>query len=131
MSDIAICWFRQDLRLADNPALFASHTHEHVLPIYILDDVTAGEQQMGSASRVWLHHSLSSLNQSLDNNLALFQGAAQDILMDVIKRHQVKAVYWNRCYEPWRMARDQQIKTVLESAGVHVESFNGSLLWEP
>ena len=131
MSDIAICWFRQDLRVADNPALFASHTHEQVLPIYILDDITAGEQQMGAASRVWLHHSLSSLNQSLDDHLALFQGAAQDILMDVIKRHQVKAIYWNRCYEPWRMARDQQIKTALESAGVQVESFNGSLLWEP
>jgi deoxyribodipyrimidine photo-lyase len=39
-----IVWFRQDLRLADNPALAAAvETGAPVLPIYILDDENAGE----------------------------------------------------------------------------------------
>jgi deoxyribodipyrimidine photo-lyase len=39
---IAIHWFRQDLRISDNPALTKAAKHENVLPIYILDDKNAG-----------------------------------------------------------------------------------------
>ena len=42
-----------------------------------------------------------------------------------------KKIVWNRCYEPWRIARDTAIKTELVKQGLHVESHNGSLLWEP
>ena len=34
----SILWFRQDLRLSDNPALIESLNHGRILPIYILDD---------------------------------------------------------------------------------------------
>ena len=60
-----ICWFRQDLRLADNPAFQQASELGEVLPIYILDDVHAGAHQMGEASRVWLSEALSALNQDL------------------------------------------------------------------
>lgn len=68
-----IHWFRQDLRLADNPALFEAALNGDVLPIYILDDENAGEHKMGAASRLWLHHALESLNKSLAGNLRFFQ----------------------------------------------------------
>jgi len=64
-NNIAIHWFRQDLRLSDNPALSKAVAAGTVMPIYILDDENAAEYAMGAASRWWLHHSLSSLNQSL------------------------------------------------------------------
>jgi deoxyribodipyrimidine photo-lyase len=66
----AIYWFRQDLRLSDNPALTLASEHERVLPIYILDDTNPNEQAMGGASRWWLHHSLHALNQSLGGSLS-------------------------------------------------------------
>ena len=71
--NIAIHWFRQDLRLSDNPALTLATQHSHVLPIYILDDENAGRYAMGAASRWWLSHSLASLDQSLDGNLSMYQ----------------------------------------------------------
>ena len=37
MEDVAVCWFRQDMRLSDNPALSAAAEHHYVLPVYILD----------------------------------------------------------------------------------------------
>ena len=124
-------WFRQDLRLFDNPAFTAAAQHGAVLPIYILDEVHAAEQAMGAASRWWLHHSLHALNASLQGALSLYRGDPVEILQDLVARHRVQAVFWNRCYEPWRMRRDAQIKTQLKAAGLHVESHNGSLLWEP
>jgi deoxyribodipyrimidine photo-lyase len=127
----AIFWFRQDLRLSDNPALVAASQHENFLPIYILDDDNAGEFVMGAASRCWLHHSLKSLNNSLHKKLSLYRGNPIDILMDIINRFDVKAVYWNRCYEPWCKDRDVKIKEQLKTRGIAVQSYNASLLWEP
>jgi len=49
-----IVWFRQDLRVHDNPALAAASSRGSVLPLYILDDVTPGHWRMGAASRWWL-----------------------------------------------------------------------------
>ena len=73
-----ILWFRQDLRVADNPALLAAASCGRVLPIYILDDVNAGDWAPGEASRTGLHYSLDALNRSLDGNLRLFRGDAAD-----------------------------------------------------
>ena len=128
---IAIHWFRQDLRLADNPALTKAAQHKSVLPIYILDDENAKAYAMGRASRWWLHHSLSALDRALGGNLSRYQGNPLDILKDIIARFDVGALYWNRCYEPWRTPRDTIIKNHLNHKGIMVESTNGSLLWEP
>lgn len=127
-----IVWFRQDLRLADNPALFeAVKTGAPILPLYILDDGNAGEWAMGGASRWWLHHSLAALNHSLSGALILKKGDAKAIIPQMVKDSGASAAYWNRCYEPWRIQRDTAIKAALEKSGVEGKSFNASLLWEP
>jgi deoxyribodipyrimidine photo-lyase len=126
-----IHWFRQDLRLRDNPALVQAVKAGNVLPVYILDDENAKEYKMGGASRFWLHHSLKALDISLGGKLAVYVGDPMVILPQIIKRHQVKSVFWNRCYEPWRIARDGQIKEKLLALSVEAKSCNGSLLWEP
>ncbi len=128
---VTIHWFRQDLRLSDNPALNAAATHGEVLPVFILDDERAGKWAHGSASRWWLHHSLKQLNHALDGKLLVIKGSADTVLPALAAKYNVDAVYWNRCYEPWRIQRDKKIKDTLRSKGVTVNSFNGSLLWEP
>ncbi len=130
-NSIVIHWFRQDLRIQDNPSLHEAAQQGTVLPIYILDDENAGEHRMGEASRWWLHHSLQALNKSLKGKLAVYKGNSKKILIDLVEEHSVKAVNWNRCYEPWRIARDKKIKKALEAHNTDSQSFNGSLLWEP
>lgn len=127
----AIYWFRQDLRLSDNPAFYQAAKHKNILPVYILDDDNAGAYRMGGASRFWLHHALMSLNHALGGNLSFYRGNPLDVLGDIIARFDIRAVYWNRCYEPWRRARDAALKQSLTTNGLDVESSNGSLLWEP
>ena len=130
-SAVSIIWFRQDLRLNHNPALVAACKATHVLPIYILDDDTAGPHKMGSASRWWLHHSLAALNLSLDKALNVYSGDAATIIAELCQRFSVDSVYWNRCYEPHHIAQSQRIKAQLCSQGVNARSINGSLLNEP
>ena len=131
MTDIVIHWFRQDLRLADNPALCEASRIGEVLPIYILDHGSAGEHKMGGASLWWLYHALKSLDKSLGGKLSIYEGNPQEILETLNDRYSIKAVTWNRCYEPWRIQRDKEVKSFLKNKGVEVISCNGSLLWEP
>ncbi|MBX9890194.1 MAG: DNA photolyase family protein [Amoebophilaceae bacterium] len=126
-----IHWFRQDLRLDDNPALFDAACHGKVLPVYILDDTHAGVYFMGAASRWWLHHALLALDGSLQGHLRVYRGNPADILLAMAKDNGVHRVYWNRCYEPWQIKRDKAIKKLLEAHHIEVKSYNGFLLWEP
>jgi deoxyribodipyrimidine photo-lyase len=130
----AIFWFRQDLRLSDNPAfLKACEAYDSVLPIYI-DDNQHLDRTLGEASRAWLHHSLTSLKKSLQNlgsDLACYQGPAAEIIENICTNLDAEAVLWNRCYEPQAIARDSKIKSLLKARDVTAVSENASLFYEP
>jgi deoxyribodipyrimidine photo-lyase len=127
-----LLWFRQDLRLSDNPALRAAlETGLPVIPIYILEDKAAGSWKMGAASRVWLHHSLESLNLSLNGTLSLFDGAAEKVIVRLAQEHDIRAVFWNRCAEPWRRQQDASIENLLTKSQIEAKTFSAAYLWEP
>jgi deoxyribodipyrimidine photo-lyase len=130
-----VVWFRNDLRLADNPALSAAaRCGAPIVALYILDDVAPGDWRMGGASRWRLHQSLASLALDLAKMsvaLTLRRGPADIVIEGVVAQCGAQAVYWNRLYEPWAMRRDGEIKSRLRARGLSVESFNGALLFEP
>ena len=74
---------------------------------------------------------MTSLDKSLSGKLNIFVGDPQSVLEQLAAATSAAAVYWNRCYEPESIERDVEIKTNLKQAGLDVQSFNGSLLWEP
>ena len=129
--DTVIHWFRQDLRLTDNPALLSATKRGRVLPVFILDEENSGKFAAGGASQWWLSHSLNSLNRSLKGHLSVYKGNPMTVLSELADRFKVRAIHWNRCYEPWRMRRDAAIKSHFKTQGMDMESHNGSLLWEP
>ena len=132
MSAPVIVWFRQDLRLSDNPALrAAAATGAPVFPVFVLDDDGAGDWKPGSASRWWLRKSLASLDRSLGGTLRLLYGEAGRIIPEVAADIGATAVYWNRCVEPWRVERDNDIKSTLLDRGTGVHTFNGSYVYDP
>ena len=130
-----IVWFRQDLRLSDNPALAAAAaTGRPVLPLYIFDEDSPGDWVPGGAARWWLHHSLQAISDVLGRlgaPLVILSGRAEDILPRFATRVGASSVVWNRCYEPFAVARDTALKAALKGQGVEAESFNASLLFEP
>ncbi len=132
MAPPVIVWFRQDLRLADNHAFReAAETGAPVLPVYVLDDEAAGEWAMGAASRWWLHESLAALNGDLEGRLYCVKGRAEQLIPQLASQIDASGVFWNRCYEPWRIRQDSVIEAYLSDKGIDVEVFGGSLLFEP
>jgi deoxyribodipyrimidine photo-lyase len=135
MSETALFWFRLDLRLADNPALQAALGHGGpVIPVFLWSPEEEGRWQPGSASRWWLHQSLARLETSLrqrGSRLIIRRGPALVALRALLDETGATAVYWNRRYEPAVVARDRDVETALRRDGRRVESFYGSLLFEP
>ena len=95
-----IVWFRRDLRLADNPVYSeAVKRYQTVIPVYLHTPDEEGEWPAGSASRWWLHHSLSSLDSQLrqrSSQLILRSGSALEQLNSLIAETGATAVFWNR-----------------------------------
>lgn len=129
-----IFWFRDDLRLADNPGLAAAHaTGKPVILLYVLDEDSKESRPLGGASKWWLDKSLRALGERIaakGGKLILRKGAAETVLAGLISETRSDAVYWNRRYGPARKI-DEHIKKALKADGISVESFNGSLLAEP
>ncbi|BFT30344.1 deoxyribodipyrimidine photo-lyase [Alteromonas sp. D210916BOD_24] len=128
---VSIVWFRQDLRVKDNLALNGACDLGKIIPIYIYDDTNSSDKALGEASQWWLHHSLVSLNERLHGHLQIFKGDPRQILPALMESCNAQAIFWNRCYEPWQIKRDKEIKKNLVEQGFEVHSSNGSLLWEP
>ena len=116
MTRPVLLWLRQDLRLADQPALAAAVHDGPVIPVYVLDDETPGKHVMGSASRWWLHHSLKALDKALrekGSRLILRQGRADRLLAEMVEETGAARIHAIRHYEPWwRQAEERLAKQV-------------------
>ena len=133
-----IVWFRQDLRMWDNPALYhAILSKQPILPIYIMEDESVQNPwPMGSAQKWWLHHSLLSLKQSLSEKgltLTIFKGNPVDLIPFIIQKTQSTELYYNRCYEPFLLQQEAELVSCLSytSDNPEIKAFKANLLLEP
>jgi deoxyribodipyrimidine photo-lyase len=126
----ALVWFREDLRVSDNPALWAAvETGLPVLCFHVFESV----DRRGSASRWWLHGALEALAEALQSRgirLELFRGAALDLVPLITRETGASALFWNRRYGPEREI-DAALKSRLRADNLTVKSFSSRLLFEP
>ena len=131
-----LLWYRNDLRLTDNPALRAAlDLDSPVVPVFLFAPNEDASWAPGGASRWWLHHSLMRLQEDLDQAGSQLCLRVTDDSLATLRAlaHETGAthVFWNRRYEPTAIARDRLIKAALRADGLTTQSFNGSLLHEP
>jgi deoxyribodipyrimidine photo-lyase len=131
----ALVWFRNDLRLADNPALAAAvASGRAIVCVYIHDDLGDGGRPAGGASRWRLFFALRALSESLKARggaLHILRGPVGELVPRVAEACAAEAVFWNRRYGGAEIAQDKALKAVLREQNREVASFNGSLLAEP
>ena len=133
MTDRTLHWFRNDLRLADNPGLIAAAEAGPVLCLYILDTGT-DRRPLGGASRWWLSRSLAALGEALaakGGRLVLMAGDPAVLLPRIVAEADIGLVTWSRRYEAVEIALDRTLKEDLSRCSIAVRSFNSHLLNEP
>ena len=136
MSDApSIVWFRDDLRVADHPALHAAiERGAPITCVYVLDEESRGIRPLGGAARWWLHGSLRALAEALEQHggrLVLRRGPADRVIRALVDETGAGAVFWNRRYGGPERELDAGIKQALRDDGLVVESFAANLLFEP
>jgi deoxyribodipyrimidine photo-lyase len=128
-----IVWFENDLRLADHGALAAAaKSGAPVIPLFVWDGAEGWAD--GSASRWWLHHSLSAFRDSLDAcglRLVVRAGDPADVLPALAQETDAESVVWLERPDPVRAERDDQIARSLADVGCTVGRFGGVLLHDP
>ncbi|HET7414605.1 MAG TPA: deoxyribodipyrimidine photo-lyase [Arthrobacter sp.] len=129
-----VVWLRDDLRLADNPALHeAAQRGGQTAVLYVLDE-SAGVRPLGGATRWWLHYSLQSLDEQsrkLGGRLVLRRGNAADVVKQLVADVGAEAVLWNRRYGQPERDIDTGLKDWARDNGIEAQSFQANLLFEP
>lgn len=131
---LTIFWFRRDLRLDDNVALFyALKASNNVAPIFIFDEDILNKLPKDDARVNFIHNRLKNIHSQLqksNKNLAIYHGKPLDIYSKLCAQHTIKAVYTNHDYEPYALKRDQEIFDYLNSKGIEFNTCKDQVIFE-
>ena len=132
-TDYNLVWFRQDLRIADNKALYeASLKQKPMICLYIHDLDSYGNWPIGGASKWWLHQALVDLDQSLSqfgNKLIIRNGNSLNIIEEICANYKVENIFYNKRFEPHLLQIDNLITSKLKAKGHKVHIYNSLLLY--
>lgn len=119
---INIHWFRRDLRMNDNHALFTALSAEFpVLAIFIFDPNILNHLPKKDARVQFIHSALSSIHEqliSVGSALRVFHCTPEEALAQLTQEFDVQNLYANRDYEPNARSRDKRIYDSLKEKGM-------------
>ncbi|MGC8531225.1 MAG: cryptochrome/photolyase family protein [Acidiphilium sp.] len=126
----SLVWLRNDLRLADNPALAAGLAEGAVVLVYVLDPAA----RWGGASLWWLHHSLERLGAEIaarGGQLVLRRGDSCTIIPALAREIGATSVQAGRAHEPYLRAIDREVAASLQKIGVAFHRHRSALALPP
>jgi deoxyribodipyrimidine photo-lyase len=132
-----VFWFRRDLRLFDNRALFEalSKPDALTLPIFIFDtNILEGLLSKSDPRVVFIHQQLSNIKQQLiaiGKDLRVFYGQPSEVWKELTSQYNVKTVFYNADFEPYGIQRDKEVTALLAAKGIDVQSFTDHLIFHP
>jgi len=135
MGKISIFWFRRDLRLHDNAAIYhALKSGNNVLPVFIFDENILNDLKDKKDQRVsFIHQELQIIQSQLKNlgsSLKVFYDTPENAFNAITKAEEIECVYTNHDYEPYAQNRDLKIKTLLETHGIGFKTFKDQVIFE-
>jgi deoxyribodipyrimidine photo-lyase len=133
--DIAIFWFRRDLRISDNIGLYhALNSGLKVLPVFIFDKGILDKLADKQDARVsFIHNRVSLLNNELQqyhSTVLTYYNHPLETFKEIIEFYSVKEVYTNNDYEPSAIKRDNEIAGLLAEHGIAFYSYKDQVIFE-
>ena len=133
--DAALMWFRRDLRIADNAALYhALKSSRRVFCVFVFDRTILDALPSRTDRRVeFIHSSLLELDAALRRHggaLIVQHGNATQDIPALALALKVDAVFTNHDYEPAATARDAAVAQQLKTCGIALHTFKDQVLFE-
>lgn len=131
---VSIFWFRRDLRLEDNNALYEAITQKkNVLPIFIFDDSILNELPVDDPRVTFIYQTLFDINHRLETqntSLLILKGTVEEVWKDLILKYDIDSVFINKDYEPYAIERDLKIAQLLLLNDIELHSFKDQVIFE-
>lgn len=132
---VSIMWFRRDLRLFDQAALYHSLRSTHpVLPLFIFDTSILDLLEDKDDRRVqFIHMQLQQMNEQLQaqgSGFLVKHGKPIEIWKQILQEFEVKAVFANHDYEPYALERDTAIQSFLRSHNIPFQTYKDQVIFE-
>jgi len=129
-----VFWFRRDLRLHDNRALYHALTSgAKVLPVFIFDKKILNKLPVDDRRVSFIYQSLLHINKILlayNSSVQIYCGYPNEIIEKLVSENRIQTVYANHDYEPYAIARDKQVKEILAKKGILFRSFKDQVIFE-
>ncbi len=138
MHTVSVHWFRRDLRLGDNAALY--HALKSGLPVVcvfifdsdILDDLK--ENNLTEDKRVqFIYEEVVRLKKELNtlgSDLHVYYGRPVEVWKKLVSQFPIKSVFTNHDYEPYATERDQRVKSLLEEKRIIFHTYKDQVIFE-
>ena len=134
MDKISIFWFRRDLRLHDNKALFhALQSEEKILPIFIFDIDILKKIPKDDARISFIYSELKAMNTHLESfgtEIKIFHGNPKEVFKSLMKNYTIVKVFTNHDYEPYAIKRDLDIKKLVSSNKIDFQTYKDQVIFE-
>ncbi len=132
---INVFWFRRDLRLEDNHALFRACSEPlPVLAIFIFDTEILKEFDNPLDKRItFIYNTLHKVNTCLKKHgsaLMLKHGKPVEVFSQLLSDYPIQDVFCNHDYEPYSEKRDQEVRTLLHEHGANLKTFKDHVIFE-
>lgn len=132
--EVSVFWFRRDLRLEDNCALFhALNSNYKVLPLFIFDEAILNELLKNDPRVNFIYETLKAINIELTKfNASLYikKGNPADIWVAIFDDFKVKNVFFNKDYEPYAKQRDEKIKLLCKQKNSNCYTYKDQVIFE-
>jgi deoxyribodipyrimidine photo-lyase len=133
--EVAIFWFRRDLRLEDNAGLYhALKENKNVLPIFIFDSVIMQQLENKEDRRVeFILLALKKLQEDLSaygSSVLILKGSPLEVFKKLIKGYSIISVYTNHDYEPYALERDQNVTNFFSENQIEFKTFKDQVIFE-
>lgn len=135
MEKIVIHWFRRDLRLEDNAALYkALKSGYPVLGLFIFDRNILDKLHDKTDKRVnFIYQEVKRIKAELElkgSTLVVKYGFPMQIWKDLVEEWNVFSVFANRDYEPYAKDRDTSVYNFLTSKGIKFSGAKDHVIFE-
>jgi deoxyribodipyrimidine photo-lyase len=134
LTEVSVFWFRRDLRLEDNIGLMHSLKGDlPVLPLFIFDDEILNSLSRNDARVSFIYSCLEKINLQLNlkgSSLLVQKGNVMEVWKELISKYNIKEVFFNKDYEPYAMARDEELTQILKSNSIATYKCKDQVIFE-
>ena len=134
MQTVNICWFRRDLRLEDNAALYhALKSNQPVLPVFIFDKNILEDLPKMDRRVAFIHDAITAMQKQLaamGSSMEVYYGYPVDVYAQLLKKYKIESVFTNTDYEPYACERDAAVEKLLSRHGATFQSYKDQVIFE-